>query len=706
MYKDSKELQEMKHRIIYVFLIVALLTGVLPASEASASSPQASDLNQTVTCDQAALDEAEATFRSRLSENGQIPVDDPITKSAAQLVISLSKKCYDAMQAERNPLNLQGGDPIFIDEGAIDRHAGRAQEYVVSDPVAKWGTSSALGTPGGTVTYSFMGSGLNLSTEGVPSYGSSVAFSALNGFSSCFYTDVQTAFAAWSAVSDIKFVEVADSNTAFDAAGATGDIRIGGHYFDGAYGTLAHAYLPYDYYTGDGDIHFDKDEPWSCSPSGGIDIGLVALHEIGHAIGLDHDDTAAVAVMDPSYNSSLGGLQSDDIAGARTIYGTAPLSVFAPAGNDTIGTATLITGLTYNNDVDTTATTPNSHPNTSGDPEPVSCKDSFGVASSLAGGWSTVWYKYKTPLTVDESIQADTKGTNYDTFVAVFEGDASGNLPNYNNFVDCNDDSLDGTTSRLSFVGAKDTWYYFVVAQYRCSYDELLAYDPENPNGCKPPTSVGGDLKFNVNITNVDVNIGTSFHDSYYMTTGDSRVEKYALDGGPVVINNIAGAKIIASLNQWRARVGITEWTGVTQSMGLPVENVSNVYVMPRYDYSNPTRLYNTILIANVDNVPRNITIKIDGTVMGTYSLGQSESQYIKYPGVAGGPVVVSSDTGAKIIASLYELRRDPNYSGWNGQSEMMGLPWEQLSDTYLIPQYFGAANPATLDVRLFIAVP
>jgi len=73
---------------------------------------------------------------------------------------------------------------------------------------------------------------------------------------------------------------------------------------------------------------------------------------------------------------------------------------------------------------------------------------------------------------------------------------------------------------------------------------------------------------------------------------------------------------------------------------------------------------------------------------------------------MVGGPVVVSSDTGAKIIASLYELRRDPTLAGWNGQSEMMGLPWEQLSDQYIIPQYFGALNPSTLDARFFIAKP
>jgi hypothetical protein len=204
----------------------------------------------------------------------------------------------------------------------------------------------------------------------------------------------------------------------------------------------------------------------------------------------------------------------------------------------------------------------------------------------------------------------------------------------------------------------------------------------------------------------ITVKIGGATVDTFTLQGNTGKVVKYALDGGPVEISGPTGSKIIASLNQWRKRVGTTEWTGVAQSMALPVNQLSNIYVMPRYDYTNLTRLYNAILLANVDTVTRNITVTIGGNVMGTYTLGPSESQYKTYSGVAGGPVVVSSDTGAKIIASIYELRRDPNFAGWNGQSEMMGLPWEQLSDQYVLPIYFGVASAATLDARLFISVP
>ena len=193
------------------------------------------------------------------------------------------------------------------------------------------------------------------------------------------------------------------------------------------------------------------------------------------------------------------------------------------------------------------------------------------------------------------------------------------------------------------------------------------------------------------------------------MTSEEGRVEKYALDGGPVLIENTTGAKIIASLSQWRARPTAPKvWTGVAQFMALPTDQVSNIYVIPRYDYTDTLKLYNTIVVSNLDAVDREFTVTIEGVEMAgsPFTVGASSDTVLKFPGISGGPVVVSVDPGAKLIASLYELRRDPSLQGWNGQSEMMGVPWEELSDSYVIPRYYGAVNPNTLDARIFIAVP
>jgi uncharacterized repeat protein (TIGR01451 family) len=148
------------------------------------------------------------------------------------------------------------------------------------------------------------------------------------GVDNCVQDEIALAFAAWSAVADIQFVEVADNGLPSNFVEAQGDIRIGAHEFDGAYGTLAHAYYPPPNGTTiAGDMHFDTGETWSCTPANGIDIGIVALHEIGHSIGLRHS-YSGLAVMNPSYTPSLTGLQVDDVEGAVSIYGSSnPLVV-------------------------------------------------------------------------------------------------------------------------------------------------------------------------------------------------------------------------------------------------------------------------------------------------------------------------------------------------------------------------------------------
>ena len=117
--------------------------------------------------------------------------------------------------------------------------------------------------------------------------------------------------------------------------------------------------------------------------------------------------------------------------------------------------------------------------------------------------------------------------------------------------------------------------------------------------------------------------------------------------------------------------------------MALPVANISSQYVLPRYDYTSTSTKLNQVLIANLDGVSRKINVKIGNNIINqTYTLDASKSQYLRYSGTIGGPVVVTAVddagnkiTGAQIVASLYELVRDPALAGWNDQSEMLGLP-------------------------------
>ena len=100
--------------------------------------------------------------------------------------------------------------------------------------------------------------------------------------------------------------------------------------------------------------------------------------------------------------------------------------------------------------------------------------------------------------------------------------------------------------------------------------------------------------------TTVDVKIGgvNQYPAGYPLKSGESMVVNYVIDGGPVEIQSRNEALIVASLNQQRRRAGITAWTGVSQSMALPVANISNQYVLPRYDYTVPSTKLNRVLIA------------------------------------------------------------------------------------------------------------
>ena len=426
---------------ILVISVLCLALGPAGASPAAAGTQSNQD-----SCGQLLAD-AEARFMAALAPDGSVPAT-PETREAALEYIRVSKLCYEEVEAQNSVGSLQGEIPEFIDDGGVHLENESSAEFVSTNK--KWG-SSTPGTSGGTITYSFMGTGYDLSQEpNSADYGNSVALSSLPGFQACFITEIQNAFAAWQAVANIRFVQVTDSGSAFNASNASGDIRIGAHYFDGPSGTLAHAYYPPPNGTsGAGDMHFDSSESWTCNTSG-VDIGVVALHEIGHSLGLGHEDQSSItAIMDPYYNPYLAGLQSDDVNGAVAIYG--PAELLAPPSNDNFAGAKTVGSIPYTDSISVLdATVEASEPTV----------NSMCDGKLLFRGNNTVWYKY-TPGT-SRVVSMDTIGSSYDTYIAVWTGVSLGSLT----LRGCDDDTSTGLTSQLSISLTAGTTYYIQIAKY------------------------------------------------------------------------------------------------------------------------------------------------------------------------------------------------------------------------------------------------
>lgn len=199
----------------------------------------------------------------------------------------------------------------------------------------------------------------------------------------------------------------------------------------------------------EGDIIFNNKRTWDSyrgnTRTGVIDIQRVALHELGHLLGLDHPDEAGQTFTPtPIMNSNITSrdtLTTDDISGAQSLYGPPGVPAndnFVNAIAINLGSAATVSVNGYN----TNATKEVGEPR----------------HATYAGGRS-VWWKWFAPA--NGTVTLDTRKSYFDTLLGVYTGTTVATLTT----IASSDDIDPGVVqaSSLTFTAVGGTTYYFAV---------------------------------------------------------------------------------------------------------------------------------------------------------------------------------------------------------------------------------------------------
>ena len=173
-------------------------------------------------------------------------------------------------------------------------------------------------------------------------------------------------------------------------------------------------------------------------------------------------------------------------------------------------------------------------------------------------------------------------------------------------------------------------------------------------------------------------------------------IKVYNCATSPVISGNVGVPDAILSYTDGIAKKATSKADG---SYSLPISYGWSGMVTPThacYTFSPTDRMYNNVtsnLAAenytetfNPASGCADVDVSIGGGLEGIYAIPVGAQKRVEYD-LNDGPVVVGSTNTVPIIAALRDAWKQPDETV-TSFSQLMGLPYEQLSDTYYFPAY------------------
>ncbi len=170
----------------------------------------------------------------------------------------------------------------------------------------------------------------------------------------------------------------------------------------------------------------------------------------------------------------------------------------------------------------------------------------------------------------------------------------------------------------------------------------------------------------------------------------------FDVSDGPVKVESLDETKQIVAAIRLQSRPGSILYSFV-ETMGVPEGLLSHKYYFPTYNNTwGP--LNSQIRFGNLDADPTTIRVTIGGVNVWEEEVPGLEERRLTFD-VSGGPVIIESLDETKQIVAAIRLQSKPG-SILYSFSETMGIPAEQLSDTYYFPIYNNTWEPLNSQLR------